>query len=356
MHNRQGLSLREIWTSVKDYDMWPLYALGLLFGLPKYPVNQYLTLSLRSLGFNVITTNLLTIPASVGSMITNFGITALSELINNRSFVAMAEDAWLLPCFIALVVVNTLTPWGYFAIATVLLSFPYTHAIQVAWTSRNAGTVQNRTVSASLYNMWVQVSAMIGANIYQASGGSVEGGLTADKPRYLKANRGLIVICVWMCFVQYPSTYFYYRWRNRTKARKWDAMSAEERDQYLKTTTDVGNKRWVVFAALIQGSTFALRRDVIVRIENGDHDAASFILFAAMYADAYRRIAIFIRPPPHLHPRDADLGSSQRGAWPRMHHMVSKSRNSNQTVRTLTCRATWAGITEMSHSALNLLY
>lgn len=233
MHNRQALSLREIWKCMKDYDMWPLYILGLLFGLPKYPVSQYLTLSFRGLGFSVIVTNLLTIPHAVGSMITNFGITALSELVDNRSFVAMAEDAWLLPCLIALVAVPSFTPWGYFAISTVLLSFPYTHAIQVAWTSRNSGTVQNRTVSASLYNMFVQASAMIGANVYQAK----------DKPRYLKANTGLIVICVWMCVVQYPFTYFYYRWRNRRKQAVWETMSQEERNHYLKTTTDEGNKR-----------------------------------------------------------------------------------------------------------------
>jgi hypothetical protein len=125
MFNRQGLSVQQIWHCVKDYDMWPLYALGLLFGLPKYPVNNYLTLSFRSLGFNVIETNLLSIPNIVGSALTMLIITALSELINNRSFVAMAEDAWLLPCFVALITLpDPIGPWAYFAIATVLLSFP----------------------------------------------------------------------------------------------------------------------------------------------------------------------------------------------------------------------------------------
>lgn len=233
MHNRQPLSIREIWNCMRDYDLWPMYILGLLFGLPKYPVSQYLTLSFRGLGFSVIMTNLLTVPQAVAAMITNFGITTFSELVDNRSFVAMAQDAWLLPCFIALVAVAKMTPWGYFAISTVLLSAPYTHAIQVGWTSRNSGTVQTRTVSASLYNMFVQASAMIGSNIYQAS----------DKPRYLKANRGLIALCFWLCFCQYPLTYVYYTWRNRTKQRKWDAMTDEEREHYLKTTTDVGNKR-----------------------------------------------------------------------------------------------------------------
>ncbi|KAI1486463.1 major facilitator superfamily transporter [Biscogniauxia mediterranea] len=234
MHNRQGLAVKQIWKCAKDYDMWPLYALGLLFGLPKYPVGQYLTLSFRGLGFNVIETNLLSIPNIVGSCIMMLLITALSELVDNRSFVAMAEDAWLLPCFAALLALaDPINPWVYFAIATVLLAFPYTHPIQVAWTSRNAGSVQNRTVSASLYNMWVQVSGMIGANIYQPE----------DAPRYFKANRGLLVICIWMCLIQYPGTYFYYRWRNNSKAKKWDAMTPEEQDYYRKNTTDEGNKR-----------------------------------------------------------------------------------------------------------------
>ena len=125
MFNRQGLSLSQIWTCAKDYDMWPLYVLGLLFGIPKYPVDQYLTLSFRDLGFNVIETNLLSIPYIVGACITMLVITAVSELVNNRSLVAMAEDAWLLPCFAALIALpNPIGPWQYFAIATVLLSFP----------------------------------------------------------------------------------------------------------------------------------------------------------------------------------------------------------------------------------------
>ncbi|OXG09714.1 hypothetical protein C367_07061, partial [Cryptococcus neoformans Ze90-1] len=188
MHNRQPLTIRMIYNCLKDYDMYPLYALGLLFGIPKYPVGNYLTLSFRELGFSTVKTNLLSIPYSVAGMFTQFTITAISELINNRSFVASMEDVWLLPCFIALVCLkDPVNPWSYFALETVLLSYPYTHAIQVAWTSRNSGTVEMRTISASVYNMFVQASAMIGANVYQPS----------DAPRYHKANKGLIGL---LCF------------------------------------------------------------------------------------------------------------------------------------------------------------
>lgn len=44
-------------------------------------------------------------------------------------------------------------------------------------------------------------------------------------------------------FVQYPGTFFYYRWRNNSKAKKWDAMTPEQQHEYRQTTADTGNKR-----------------------------------------------------------------------------------------------------------------
>ena len=62
MHNRQPLSLRMIWDSLKDYDLWPIYAIGLTFSIPTSPPGQYLTLSLKELGFSAFNTSMLSIP------------------------------------------------------------------------------------------------------------------------------------------------------------------------------------------------------------------------------------------------------------------------------------------------------
>jgi hypothetical protein len=42
---------------------------------------------------------------------------------------------------------------------------PYIHAIYVALTSRNAGSVRTRTVASALYNMCVQAANVIGINV-----------------------------------------------------------------------------------------------------------------------------------------------------------------------------------------------
>ena len=118
-------------------------------------------------------------------------------------------------------------------LATALLSYPYTHPIQVGWCSRNSGAVASRTVNASLYNMFVQLSSVVSANIYRAD----------DAPRYRRGNRALITISCVNLFILYPGTKAYYMWRNKQRDRVWDAMTPEQQAHYLATTKDVGNRR-----------------------------------------------------------------------------------------------------------------
>ncbi|KAK7439381.1 hypothetical protein VKT23_017604 [Stygiomarasmius scandens] len=235
MHNREGLTLKRLWTAICDYDLWPLYIVGLMFGIPVSPPNSYLTLSLRNIGFSTFQTNLLTIPSTVAGMISMFGITLVSELVDDRSWVAMAEDIWTLPFLIAIYCLsnNNRNQWVFFGLASGLLSYPYTHPIQVAWCSRNSGAVASRTVNASLYNMFVQASAVVSAQIYRAD----------DAPLYRRGNVILITICCFNIFIMYPSVKAYYLWRNRQRDKVWNAMTPEEKANYLRTTKDVGNRR-----------------------------------------------------------------------------------------------------------------
>jgi hypothetical protein len=75
MHNRQPVTPKLLWQSLKDYDLWPLYILGLTFQIPATPPTQYLTLALKGLGFDTFQTNLLSIPYNVLHMFTMLGLT-----------------------------------------------------------------------------------------------------------------------------------------------------------------------------------------------------------------------------------------------------------------------------------------
>ena len=72
MHNRQALSWRNLWDCARDYHMWPIFALGLVWSIPTSPMTSYLTLQLRSLGFDTFQTNLLTVRTRTTPLPTDF--------------------------------------------------------------------------------------------------------------------------------------------------------------------------------------------------------------------------------------------------------------------------------------------
>ncbi|KKY31370.1 putative allantoate permease [Diaporthe ampelina] len=234
MHNRQALTPRRLWQTMKDYDLWPLYLLGLIIFIPQSPPSKYLTLIVKSLGFSTFNTNLLTIPSSIFHILTLLAITRLSDYLNEKTLVAMLQSVWTLPCVIALEWWPGMIDekWGTFALVTVLLSYPYCHAILVAWTSKNSNNVGTRSVSAALYNMSVQLGNIIANFIYRDD----------DKPYYRRGNRNLFIINL-LAIVLFLFTKAYYIWRNKQKDRIWNALSKEEQEHYIKNTRLQGSRR-----------------------------------------------------------------------------------------------------------------
>jgi hypothetical protein len=166
MHNRQAVTPKMLWKALGDYDMWIIYLLGLTWLIPNTPATSYITLQLKSLGFKTFETNLLTIPAYAIFIVNLLFWTWISERFNVRFLLGVVAEVWCLVLLIALEVLPAeASPWARWVILILLLGAPYIHAIIVAMTSRNAGTVRTRTVASALYNMMVQTSNIIANNV-----------------------------------------------------------------------------------------------------------------------------------------------------------------------------------------------
>ncbi|KAF8736623.1 NADPH--cytochrome P450 reductase, partial [Rhizoctonia solani] len=228
MHNREGLSPKMIWNSLCDWHMWPLYVLGLVHMMPVGPPQTYLTLSLRKLGFNTTEANLLSIPSVVIGIITMLFTSFLSEAIDSRVLATVVLQIWALPLLTDLTVgvlfrrdsgVSIVNAEEWNSTDTMSRTgFPYIHPIQVAWASRNSYSVHTRTVSASVYNMFVQAGAVVHANIYRAD----------DQPLYKRGNRVLIGICS-MNIVLYGLVWLFYRTVNKKRDKIWNSWSKERK-------------------------------------------------------------------------------------------------------------------------------
>jgi len=152
----------------------------------------------------------------------------------------------------------------------------------VAITSRNAGTVRTRTVGSSLYNMAVQTSNIISTQVCTSPLSSETNVCSTpicsttdlfhsmqiyqnkDKPLYYTGNKVLLGIAGYNVIL-FVGAKFYYTWKNKyvcirrqfkvlssanislsQRDKIWDSMTRDEKVNYLATTEDKGNKRYVL--------------------------------------------------------------------------------------------------------------
>ncbi|KAK7408891.1 hypothetical protein QQX98_008952 [Neonectria punicea] len=233
MHNRESITLPMLWKSLKDYDLWPVYLIGILFEIPTSPPKTYLTLSLKALGFSTFNTTLLVIPATVFAALNMLWVTYLTERFHQIAIIGLLAQIWVLPLLIIeYTSVQNLAPWGQYALTFMILGQPSVHAAQVSWCSRLSNAVRTRAVSAALYNITIQLSGIASSNIYRED----------DKPHYHRGNKNLIGITVGT-IAAYAFAKVYYTFRNKYKRDRWNKMTSEEKAYYLQHSHHQGNKR-----------------------------------------------------------------------------------------------------------------
>ena len=234
MHNRQGLDFRAVLDTLCDYDLWPIYVIGLLAYIPTGAVSSYLTLTLKQLGFSTFNVNLLTIPYNILHIIMLLLITWISEAINERTLICLILPIWSVPllAFLRWWSGSMVNIWGTWLLCTLFLGGPYIHAICVSWVSRNSNSIRTRTIASALYNMSVQMGSIISYNIYRKD----------DAPFYHRGNQILFKFAISM-FPILLLVKLYYVYRNKSTEIIWNAMSLEQQEDYISNTKDIGNKR-----------------------------------------------------------------------------------------------------------------
>ncbi|KAF2185217.1 allantoate permease [Zopfia rhizophila CBS 207.26] len=219
MNNRQAVTLKGIWSAITNYELWPIYLLGIAAWTPFQPTANYLSLILRQMGYSVFQSNLLVIPGYLLFATNTLILGQVSERLNERSITASFSNVWMLPFFIALIVLpRTANPWVRYAMLTGINGIPYTHSILVGMTSTNAKGVGTRAVSTAVYNMCYQIGSVIAVNIYR------EG----DKPYYYTGNKVLTALCC-VNIALFIGMKLFYIWRNKVKARALADLPEEER-------------------------------------------------------------------------------------------------------------------------------
>jgi len=101
--------------------MWGLYFIGLVAYIAASPVQGYLTLSLKRLGFSKFDSNMLTIPSAALQIITMLTLAYSSEFFDERALHCIFGEFWILPLLTALLTLpDGGREWSRFSIITLI--------------------------------------------------------------------------------------------------------------------------------------------------------------------------------------------------------------------------------------------
>ncbi|TQN70655.1 putative transporter [Colletotrichum shisoi] len=233
---KEPATWKDIKNAWSDPSMWGLYLIGLVAYIPATPVQAYLTLTLRRLGFTTFNANMLTVPSAALQIVTMLALAFSSDYFKERAFHCIFGELWIMPLLVSLITLpDGGREWSRFSIITLISGYPYFHPIVSSWISENTFDVKKRAITAATYNVIVQIGSLAGGQIYRSY----------DSPYYKRGNTACVSICAFSLVVFLVHRQVLVT-MNKRKERAWNAMSAEQQHAYQNDSAAReldGNKR-----------------------------------------------------------------------------------------------------------------
>ncbi|CZS97744.1 related to nicotinamide mononucleotide permease [Rhynchosporium agropyri] len=233
---KEPATWQDIKSAWSDSSMWGLYFIGLVAYIAASPVQGYLTLTIKRLGFTTLAANMLTVPSAVLQIFTMLILAFSSDYFQERTLHCIFGEFWILPLLTAaLSLPDGGNEWGRYSLITLISGYPYFHPIVSSWISENTFDVKKRAITAATYNVIVQVGSLISSQIYRKT----------DAPYYKTGNTVLISFCA-LSLVTFAAQRQWLILLNKRKEKVWETMSADERFTYqndIEARENDGNKR-----------------------------------------------------------------------------------------------------------------
>ncbi|KAK9471680.1 major facilitator superfamily domain-containing protein [Dipodascopsis tothii] len=227
------LTARDFVETIFDKYLFFIFVLGFLGFVPSVSSYQFITILMRNMDFSTTESNFLVIPANLLLIVGMLTLSHYADKWRQRWWAAVVSMFFLFPFLIALTVLSdTANRWIRVVCITLTVGFPYFTPILVSWVSANANDQTRRALALAIYNIFVQFGNILAVNLYRAD----------DGPFYHRGNKILLGIAA-----VNVSIALFLRWFfphvNARRERIWSAMSDEQRQHYLRTTKDTGNRR-----------------------------------------------------------------------------------------------------------------
>ncbi|CAO0801119.1 unnamed protein product [Mucor circinelloides] len=227
------ITLADVKIALVDTKLWTHLIITFVGMMTLTPIQNYLPTMIRTAGFSVTDSNLLTAPSYIIGLIFSIIIARSSDRYGNVALHALIGTIWMLIGFVVLEVLpDNSGKWSLYGAALFTASAPSWHGMQIAWMSSNLAPIGKRTLALGAVIGAANICGVPGSQIYK----------TADAPHYHQGNYINIALQA-ATAVLFLAQRTRYALTNRYRAKKWNSMTENEKKTYNETTKDLGSNR-----------------------------------------------------------------------------------------------------------------